>query len=76
MVAVALMNAARARSRSLLVQRGEMGPTLVRPWRRRFLWKDVDWQQSMAWLKVSSSSLHLGQCLSSPKLDHEGLVAR
>ena len=76
MVAVTLRNAARARSRSLLVQRGESGPTQVRPWRRRSLWKDIDWQRSMTWLKVSSSSPHLGQCLGSFRLDHEGWAAR
>jgi len=69
---VAVINAARARSRSILVQRGESSPTLVEPWRRRALWKDVDWQRSMAWLKVSSTALHLRQSLASSKVDHEG----
>ena len=75
-VPVAFMKEARARRRVLEVQRGDSGPTSERPWRRRSLTSEVDWQRRMAWLKVSSSLPHLGQCLGARGSDHEGWAAR
>ena len=75
-VAVTLMNEARARRRGLEDQRGDSGPMSERPWRRRSLVSAVELQRRMAWLNVSSSLPHLGQCLGARGLAHEGWAAR
>ena len=75
-VPVALMKAAKARRRGLEDQRGDSGPMSERPGRRRFHLLAMEGQRRMAWLNVSSSFPHLGQCLGSRTWDHEGWAAR
>ena len=75
-VPVAVMKEARARRRVLEDQRGDSGLTSERPWRRRSLMSEVEVQRRMAWLNVSSSLPHLGQCLGPRGSDHEGWAAR
>ena len=71
-VPVAFMNKASARRRGLEVQTGESGPTSESPWRRCSCLSAVEGQRRIAWLKVSSSFPHLGQCLGLEARDQEG----
>ena len=61
----ALIKEAKASRGSFEVQKGDSGPTSERPRRRRSRLSEVEGQHEMAWLKVSSSFRHLGQCLRS-----------